>query len=199
MSQKNPTAYSCTGMTQQAVMKANHHPIRPIAQKCEQPRPQSKPQTNSAYFVRESRRPHLVPSPPPSPPPPPPPPLPPPPPPPPPLTLLPPPLELVPFRVGVSPPREGPSSAENAAKGSNVGETRAPFSERGRDEEDGRVDTTTRSLLDTVCTDVGAWKAWHRSEHRRFWNATRWHLYRWSERVGGRTWGRGAGGGGHGW
>ncbi len=42
--------------------------------------------------------------------------------------------------------------------------------------EDGRLDTTSRSPLATVCTDTGAVKLRDPSEHCRFRKATRWHL-----------------------
>lgn len=109
---------------------------------------------------------HPDPSPPPSPAPPPPtPPLPP----------RPRPLVLLPFPVAVRSPSEVSSSADDVADVKTTGGAKDADDE---EDDEGSVDTTTRSLLDTVCTETGAWMLWDRSEQRRFRNATRWNLDR---------------------
>lgn len=99
----------------------------------------------------------------------------PPPPPTPPLPPRPRPLLLLPFPTAVNPPSEVSSSADDVADVKAAGDAKEPEEE---EDEEGKVDTTLRSLLDTACTETGAWTLWHRSEHRRFRNATRWHLGR---------------------
>ena len=120
---------------------------------------------------------HPDPSPPPSPAPPPPPPTPP-------LPPRPRPLVLPPFPLAVNPPSEVRSSADDVKDVKAAGDAKEPEDDEDDEEEEGRVDTTTRSLLDNICTETGAWIPWERSEHRRFRNATRWHLGR--RRRGGR-------------
>lgn len=104
-----------------------------------------------------------------------PPPSPAPPPPTPPLPPRPRPLVLLPFLVAVNPPSEVSSSADDVADVNAAGDAIDPDDE---EDEEGRLDATTRSLLDTVCTETGAWMLSDRSEQRRFRNATRWHLGR---------------------